>query len=288
MRRLPLSTGSVVVAVATTATTPAGCAAQARAAARAGADVIELRADLLADLEPVGRLAGLCAGIASDPAGAPVLLTVRTAAEGGRAPLDDARYRTCLFDLVAALAPGREGARPACADAVDIELNRGGTAELVAAVHEIGLDALVSVHDFAATPEPEEMLSRLHEMALTGADAVKLAVTPRDARDVARLLEVTALAARALEVPVVTMSMGRLGAVSRVAGAVFGSAMTFATAGGEPSAPGQPPIEELRRAMALLGGPAPSSHHRPAPGEDDGPGPGSPPRPTTVPPGPIA
>ena len=56
--------------------------------------------------------------------------------------------------------------------------------------------------------------------------------------------------------PVVTMSMGGLGAVSRVSGAVFGSALTFATAGGAPSAPGQLPVERVRAMLELLPGPS--------------------------------
>ena len=99
------------------------------------------------------------------------------------------------------------------------------------------------------------MLGRLRAMAEAGADAAKLAVMPRSAHDVARLLGVTARASEELDVPVVTMSMGTLGAVSRVSGAVFGSALTFATAGGASSAPGQLPIGEVRRCMALLGTP---------------------------------
>ena len=38
--------------------------------------------------------------------------------------------------------------------------------------------------------------------------------------------------------PIITMAMGELGAVTRTAGALFGNAMTFASAG-KASAPGQ-------------------------------------------------
>ena len=100
------------------------------------------------------------------------------------------------------------------------------------------------------------MLGRLRAMADAGADAAKLAVMPRGPHDVARLLGVTARASEELDVPVVTMSMGGLGAVSRVSGAVFGSALTFATAGGAPSAPGQLPVERVRAMLELLPGPS--------------------------------
>ena len=48
------------------------------------------------------------------------------------------------------------------------------------------------------------------------------------------------------------MSMGRLGVISRVAGELTGSAMTFAT-NGKASAPGQIPIEEMRQILSIMG-----------------------------------
>jgi 3-dehydroquinate dehydratase-1 len=50
---------------------------------------------------------------------------------------------------------------------------------------------------------------------------------------------------------VVSMSMAGLGALTRVCGGTFGSALTFAV-GGAPSAPGQLPIEDVRAGLALL------------------------------------
>jgi 3-dehydroquinate dehydratase-1 len=47
------------------------------------------------------------------------------------------------------------------------------------------------------------------------------------------------------------MSMGPEGAVSRLAGGLFGSDITFAI-GLQASAPGQIPIKELRLAMDVL------------------------------------
>jgi len=57
-------------------------------------------------------------------------------------------------------------------------------------------------------------------------------------------------------VPVAAMSMGALGAVSRVAPA-FGTALTFAVVPDEQgearaSAPGQMPIQDVRRCLELL------------------------------------
>lgn len=273
MSRLLPADGRVAVAVATTGADAAACLAQTRAAAAAGADVVELRADLLADPDPlgaagrlkgpsrlegpgrcggsgrIGDVVGLAAGVVDAAGGAPVLLTVRTAAEGGGAELDDDAYSGLLRRLIEGLADLEAARRPA---ALDVEQARGGTAELVVRAHGAGLDVVVSHHDLRATPADEAMLARLRAMADAGADVAKLAVVPRGPRDVARLLGVTARASEELDVAVATMSMGPLGAVSRLSGAVFGSALTFATAGGAPSAPGQLPIDRVRAVLDLL------------------------------------
>ncbi|MFZ0446775.1 MAG: type I 3-dehydroquinate dehydratase, partial [Bacillus sp. (in: firmicutes)] len=51
--------------------------------------------------------------------------------------------------------------------------------------------------------------------------------------------------------PLITMSMGGTGVISRLAGEVFGSAFTFG-AGKEASAPGQVPVAELRKILKIL------------------------------------
>src|SRR5699024_570055 len=81
-----------------------------------------------------------------------------------------------------------------------------------------------------------------------GADFVKLAVMPENKADVFALLEATRMIDEALEVPVITMSMGELGGLSRVMGWAYGSVLTFAV-GVEMSAPGQMPIKELRHVI---------------------------------------
>jgi 3-dehydroquinate dehydratase-1 len=75
---------------------------------------------------------------------------------------------------------------------------------------------------------------------------------PRCEEDVLRLLDVTLRARREFpDLPLCTMSMGRLGSVTRVAGFLYGSDMAFAV-GKEASAPGQIPIADARRMTDLL------------------------------------
>ena len=244
---------------------------QARRAARAGADVLELRVDLLEEVRralgetPRPKASSLRAVadcvvealtlVEAAAPGAPVLLTCRTAAEGGRAVLDDAGYAAVMRLLLDELASCEPRRRPA---AVDIEVQRGCLPEVAARARDLGVDVVGSFHDFEGTPADADLEEVLDRMVREGGDLAKIAVWPASAEDVARLLGVTARAAASLPVPVAAMSMGALGMISRVA-AVFGSALTFAVVPDEEgcieaSAPGQLPIDEVRRCLSLLGG----------------------------------
>ena len=107
-------------------------------------------------------------------------------------------------------------------------------------------------HDFDKTPDKEEIISRLKKMQTLNADICKIAVMPNSSQDVVVLLDATAtMQTEFADRPIVTMSMGGLGVVSRLAGETFGSAMTFGAAK-KASAPGQVPIAELRSVLDLL------------------------------------
>ena len=86
---------------------------------------------------------------------------------------------------------------------------------------------------------------------MLGADVAKIAVMPQSMDDVLALLAATERASRNVDIPLVSMAMGPLGAVTRAAGWIFGSAMTFAV-GASSSAPGQMPIEDVRLVVEAL------------------------------------
>ena len=276
-RSIPAPGGLPAVAVSLTGPSLAQARSQARSAVDVGADVLELRVDLL---EEAGALAApdpldaataaaqvleclrvlgevIAADGADAGAGAPLLLTCRTAAEGGRARLDDTAYDALLRSVLDGLADWAPERRPA---AIDVEVQRGCLPQVCAQAHALDIDVVASFHDFEATPADEVLEEVLARMAREGADLAKIAVWPTSAYDVARLLGVcaraTAGAGTVLGVPVATMSMGALGAVSRVAPA-FGSALTFAVVPdgqgqSRASAPGQLPLQDVRRCLELL------------------------------------
>ena len=111
---------------------------------------------------------------------------------------------------------------------------------------------VLSNHDFEKTPTNEEMLKRLEKMVELGADIPKIAVMPNNNKDVLRLLDVTdTFKTNNPDMPVITMSMSGRGVVSRIAGEIFGSAITFGCARKQ-SAPGQIEADELERTLHIV------------------------------------
>lgn len=208
------------------------------AAADPAAEVVELRLDPLPETDFAAALA-LVRGLTEKP----LLVTIRTKAEGGELALTHDVYAAHCRALLA------QGG----VDVLDIEwlaCDEHRTA-LRDAARAAGAVALYSEHHFDGTPATDAMAQTLTGMADAGADIAKLAVMPHCAADAARLLEATARAAAARpDTPLITMSMGPLGAVSRFCGGAFGSCATFGvTSGTTASAPGQPPADVLRKKL---------------------------------------
>ena len=173
-----------------------------------------------------------------------LLFTFRTKAEGGNVELNHEEYLRFLHMVL----------DTDCADLIDIEFFTAGTElpALIEDAHAAGAAVVCSSHDFHKTPPRAELVSRMVAMQRVGADLPKLAVMPQSRTDVLELLAATAeMADLHPETPVITMSMGTLGAVSRLAGEAFGSAMTFANPG-QASAPGQVSLEVVNEVLDAL------------------------------------
>ncbi len=92
----------------------------------------------------------------------------------------------------------------------------------------------------------------MEQMKYVGADIAKLASMPNSVDDVLRMMRLTNdMKQKYPLLPIVTMSMGGLGVISRVAGEVFGSCITFG-ADGEGSAPGQMQMDDLGNILDAL------------------------------------
>lgn len=226
-----------------------------RAAETPGVDVLEWRVDTLQafldadhtldthELEPVRAAVTEAVETFRDRVSErfPVLVTVRTKAEGGSADLTDAAYAQ-LIDHLVSFAPV----------AVDIEWQRTGSQVLIKRAKDAGVCALASFHDFEKTPPAENLYSMLQKMERDGADVAKIAVMPQNRTDVLEVLSVADRAQSKLTVPVITISMGALGKATRLVGSEFGSAATWAAVGAL-SAPGQLTVPQVLATLEALG-----------------------------------
>lgn len=173
----------------------------------------------------------------------PLLFTFRTDKEGGDRPITCADYVNLL----------ENAAKTGFVDLIDVEafFDTAKTKKLIESLKEYGVFVVASNHHFHRTPSIEEMVNRLETMDGFGADILKLAVMPKSEEDLMSLLTATVMMKKRTDKPVITMSMGKAGVLSRLCGETAGSAVTFA-AGMKASAPGQIPADRMRRTLALL------------------------------------
>ncbi len=207
-------------------------------------DLAEWRADWYEEVFDRKKLESMLVRLRKELGELPLLVTFRTKEEGGEQSIGAEAYAEFLRTV---LASGQ-------ADLIDVELFRGEMLlrDICEEARKKGIRVIASSHDFEKTPAKEEIIERLTRMQDCGADLLKLAAMPRDAGDVLTLLSATwEMKEQYAKQPVVTMSMGAKGAVSRLAGEVFGSVMTFGSAG-VASAPGQVSVPELKMALEVL------------------------------------
>lgn len=207
-------------------------------------DVIEWRADFFSMISDMDQVIGVARQIKQIAGDTPIIFTIRSFQEGGqKIPLSDEQ----IIELDAAIC------KETAVEYVDCELRN--SPEQTGYLREIASQnhtrIIMSYHNFDHTPEKGVLREKLAEAEKRGADFAKIAVMPRNLEDVLILLQVTLDAKNTLKIPVITMSMGEYGALTRMIGGVFGSSVTFAMGQGR-SAPGQIPIDDLRRVLEIV------------------------------------
>lgn len=174
-----------------------------------------------------------------------LLYTFRTKKQGGEVEIEGEKLND-LHDLAA---------ESGCVDLIDLEFfAEEHTTRKIRKLQAQGVHIVASHHDFEETPSPEVMQMLLEKMCVGGADIVKLAVMPRNKKDVLNLLEVTGrFKEENTDTPIITMSMGKLGSISRLCGEIFGSCVTFGTHK-RASAPGQFEMKQLAEVLQMIHG----------------------------------
>lgn len=244
VRNIEIGSGMPKVCVPIVEKTREDILSTAKAICSTEADLVEWRADWYEDVSAFSEVIKTANMLRSILGETPLLFTFRSAREGGEKELSLESYATLLESV----------AKTGFVDLIDVEVFSGDDAvkNIIQTAHAHGVKVIASNHDFEGTPAREELVARLCKMQDLGADILKIAVMPQTRSDVLTLLSVTEeISSRHTSRPVITMSMGRTGTLSRLCGEVFGSAVTFASFG-KVSAPGQIAIEDLKAGLRLL------------------------------------
>ncbi len=246
---LKLGEGMPKICIPLISATAEGLLDEAEKAAHLPCDMIEWRADYILNamggivLSEVCRRLKLLLKEIKRITEKPLIFTIRTELEGGQIGLRNEGY----FYINKVIA------ETGFADIIDIEafdapgiVPEDEIKDFVEYAHKNGTYVMMSNHDLEETPDQEEMLTRFFVMQELGGDLMKLAVMPETQDDVLELLATaTIMKDYYAEIPFVVISMGELGANTRVCGGEFGSVITFAS-GKKASAPGQINVKMMK------------------------------------------
>ncbi len=244
VRNLKIGEGVPKICVPVTGATKEEILEEIKAPDMACADMIEWRADCFLEVFQKDKLEEILLELRTALSEKPILFTFRSHFEGGSKTATVAEYTTLIQTAVLS----------GNIDLVDIEVFMDGCAvkALVQMAREHNVKVVASNHDFEKTPDKKEIIDRLCAMQILDADILKIAVMPKDKKDVLTLLSATEEMNRMYASrPIITMSMSGTGIISRICGETFGSAVTFASVG-RASAPGQIKAKELKETLFVL------------------------------------
>ena len=246
VRNIVIGEGMPKICVPIVGVTKEAILNEARAITKLPADVVEWRIDWFENVFDFEKLVDVLKDLREALGDMPILMTFRTSKEGGEKAIEDEVYADINI----------KAAQTGYVDLVDVEVFTGDeiVKKIIDGAHAAGVKVVASNHDFFKTPDKDDIVGRLRKMQDLGADIPKIAVMPQNKKDVLTLLAATEeMANEYADRPIITMSMAGTGVISRLAGEVFGSALTFGAAA-KASAPGQMGVEDLKQVLTLLHG----------------------------------
>lgn len=205
--------------------------------ARYKTDLVELRIDgFYRDLGLTGLMSLLqkARQVSEDM---PLLATFRSLSQGGKEDITLQEYEQLLVSI----------AREKIVDAVDVEAFRGGDRirkkEFVSEIRQY-LPVILSDHQMNFTPTQQQLMENLEWMRQLNPDVIKMAVMPQNREDVLQFMMLSEMYAANHDIPLIMISMGELGKISRISGYITGSCITFASYK-QSSATGQITLEDM-------------------------------------------
>lgn len=197
------------------------------------ADIIEWRADFL----PKDEILQVAPAIFEKFAGRELLFTLRTRAEGGEIDLSAQEYVQVIKDVTQLYQP----------EYVDFEYF--GNKDVFDQMLDFP-NLVLSYHNFQETPE--NMMEILSELTSLNPKVVKVSVMAHTEQDVLDLMNFTrGFKTLNPEQEYVTISMGKVGKVSRITSDVTGSSWSFASLD-IASAPGQISLSNMKKIREIL------------------------------------
>ncbi len=197
-----------------------------------GAQVLEVRVDLFERVNLISlkkRLKEIKREVKL-----PIIATVRRRDEGGGRRYTE-RQRLHMFRSLMPMVDG-----------VDIELRSGKIiGEVVREAKRRRRLVLISYHNLEKTPPNSILKDIAYRAKQMGADMVKIAALAKNRQDVARLLSFTY---QSPHKPLATISLGRVGRISRIIAPLFGSRLTYGCVETE-AAPGQLDVLHLKEKL---------------------------------------
>ncbi len=197
-------------------------------------DLIELRLDWLTPPIELDEILDLIERLKR---GGEVVVTVRRKGEGGRNSYSDEERSRILLESAS------------IANYVDLEIFYGNSVRrLVNEIRNRGAGVILSYHDFSSTPGLDKLRKIVAYAEDLGGDIAKVITYANEPRDNLVCLQLVSES----KFPVISFCMGRFGTLSRVLCPFMGSPFTYASLLGEPLAPGQLSIEEVKKLWRLL------------------------------------
>lgn len=244
VRGLEIGNGIPKICAPIVGSTPEQIKAQAQAIAGSPAQIAEWRCDFAEDgiIEAPEEMLAQLRSILGEKL---LLVTFRTKPEGGAREISPEAYKQFCESV---LGSGQ-------ADLLDLELTAGDSLcnEIIREAAAAGVHTVISCHFFDRTPASDELRNLMLRMERSGASILKLAVMPQDQSDVLRLMQECHAFSEKTVKPMIFMSMGKMGLMSRLSGELTDSCITFGTVG-EASAPGQIDVKELDRILRIVHG----------------------------------
>lgn len=208
------------------------------------AEVIEWRADYYEDVLDDDKLNSTLLALRDEIRNIPLIFSLRTSEAGGKIDISLNQYRHINEFAVSSRA----------IDVADVEVTIIDqlSTTFIKWMQALDVRVILSYYNFEETPEDAVILFRLNLMEHWGADIAKIVVQPQNEADVLRQMGIVMKAQTFVSLPVVSVSLGRIGKFSQVSGSLDGSCMAYGCLEGQSYPEAQIDAEKLALMIDVL------------------------------------